>query len=312
MTETTLASTEPRKQLQGHLAAFFTIFVWGITFISTKVLLVSFTPVEIMFYRLVLAVLALFIASPPRLGGVKLDRRWLRDEWKLMAAGLCGVTLFFLFQNVALTYTLAANVSVLISVAPLFTALVSRLVLHEKLKANFFVGFAAAMVGIILIAFNGRVALKLNPLGDLLSLLAALSFAFYSVLIRKVGAPQSQVLAVTRNVFFYGLLFMLPVLPLFDFHLGLERLLVPLNLINLLFLGVVASALCYVTWNFAVHHLGPVKTSVYIYLVPIVTIFASALILQETITLVAGIAMALILIGVALSERVQESPPLRT
>jgi drug/metabolite transporter (DMT)-like permease len=70
---------EPQKQIWGHLAAFFTIFVWGITFISTKMLLVSFTPVEIMFYRLVLAVLALCIASPPRLAWCRPGRQRLRD-----------------------------------------------------------------------------------------------------------------------------------------------------------------------------------------------------------------------------------------
>jgi drug/metabolite transporter (DMT)-like permease len=68
-----------------------------------------------------------------------------------------------------------------------------------------------------------------------------------------------------------------------------------------------ASALCFVTWNYAVHLLGPVKTSVYIYLVPLITIAASALVLHETITLVAGIGMALILVGMALSEREKAS-----
>jgi drug/metabolite transporter (DMT)-like permease len=302
-------SMEPQKQIRGHLAAFFTIFVWGITFISIKELLVPFTPVEIMFYRLILAMLALSIASPPRLVWGKPDRQALRDELKIMAAGLFGVTLFFLFQNIALTYTLAANVSVLISVAPLFTALVSRLFLGEKLKANFLLGFTAAMAGIILIAFNGSFVLKLNPLGDLLSILAALAWAFYSVLIKKINPRQSATLAVTRKVFFYGFLFLLPVLPLFEFHPGLERLAGLPNLLNLLFLGVVASAMCYVTWNVAVHLLGPVKTSVYIYMIPVVTIVASAIILHEPITLVAGIGMALILTGMALSEREKTTVP---
>jgi drug/metabolite transporter (DMT)-like permease len=291
------------KQTQGHLAALFTVTFWGTTFIFTKVLLVPFSPVEIMFYRLILAVLALSIAAPPRLVGVKLDRHALRDEWKIMAAGLCGVTLYFLFQNIALSYTLAANVSVLVSVAPLFTALVSNLVLNEKLKANFFFGFTVAMAGIILIAFNGSFVLKLNPLGDLLSILAALTWAFYSVLIKQISAKQSAMLAVTRRMIFYGLLFMLPLLPLFEVRLGLEHLVELPNLLNLLFLGLGGSALCYITWNYAVHLLGPVKTSAYIYLVPVVTIIASALVLRETLTPVAGIGMALILTGMALSER---------
>jgi drug/metabolite transporter (DMT)-like permease len=296
-----------QKQILGHLAAFFTIFVWGITFIFTKLLLVSFTPVEIMFFRLVLAVLALFAISPPHLSGVKIDRHVLRHEWKIMLAGLCGVTLFMLFQNIALTYTLAANVSVLISVAPLFTALVSRFVLNEKLKASFFLGFAAAMTGIILIAFNGSVFLKLNPLGDLLSLLAALAWAFYSVLIRKASAGQSNTLPMTRKVFFYGLLLALPVLLLSKSPIELKHLAVLSNLFSLLFLGVVALALCYITWNYAVSILGPVKTSSYIYAIPVVTIVASAFVLQEPLTLVAGIGMLLILAGMIISEREKAS-----
>lgn len=298
---------QPTKQVWGHLAAFFTIFVWGITFINTKVLLVTFSPVEIMFYRLILALLVLFAISPPRLSWRKPDHRWLRDEWRLMAAGLCGVTLYFLFQNIALTYTLAANVSVLISVAPLFTALVSRSVLKEKLKANFFFGFTTAIAGIILITFNGSMLLKLNPLGDLLSILAALVWAFYSVLIKQISAQQPSIIVVTRKVFSYGLLFMMPLLPLFDFQLGLERLGVLSNLFNLIFLGAVASALCYLTWNYAIHLLGPVKTSVYIYIIPVITVIAAALVLDETITLMAVIGMALILAGMALSERRQAS-----
>ena len=294
---------KPAQQILGHLAATFTISVWGITFISTKFLLGSFTPVEIMAFRLALALLALFAVSLPSLAHSKLDRQSLRDEWKFVAAGFCGVTLFFLCQNIALAYTLTANVSVLLSVAPLFTALVSRAAFKEKLAANFFLGFTVAMIGIILIAFNGSVVLKLNPLGDLLSIVAALGWACYSALIRKINAPPGALLAVTRKVFFYGLLLLVPLLPLVGFRLGLERLTVLPNLLNLLFLGAVASALCFATWNYAVQRLGPVKTSAYIYVVPVVTIVASLLLLREPITLVAGIGMALILTGMMLSER---------
>ncbi len=291
------------KQLLGHLAALFTISIWGVTFISTKMLLGDFSPVEILFFRLILALAALIIASPPRLAWRWPERSFVQTEWKLAAAGLCGVTLYFLFQNIALSYTLAANVSVLISSAPLFTALVSRVSLNERLKANFFIGFTAAIAGIILIAFNGSVVLKLNPLGDLLSILAALVWALYSVLIKQISTQQSSLLGVTRKVVFYGLLFVLLVLPLFNFHLGLERLTELPNLLNLVFLGVGSSAVSYVTWNYAVHLLGPVKTSVYIYMVPVVTIAVSVLALHEPVTLVAGIGMALILTGMALSER---------
>ncbi len=294
------------KTLLGHLAALVTISIWGMTFISTKVLLADFSPVEVLFFRIVLAIGALSLAIPPRLAlrrpsGQALQA--LRAEWKYIAAGLCGVALFFVLQNVALTYTLAANVSVLLSAAPLFTALLSRAVLGERLKTNFFLGFGLAMVGIILIAFNGSVVLKLNPLGDVLSIVAAMVWAVYSLLIKTANAPDHALFSVTRKVFFYGLLFLLPVLPLFGFRLGLERLASPPNVFHLLFLGVLGSALCFATWNYALKSLGPVKTSAYIYLVPLVSVVAGAVWLHETVTLVAGTGMALILAGMLLSER---------
>lgn len=304
---------DARAHTRGHLAAFLTIIIWGITFISIKVLLDDFSPIEVMFYRLVVALLALLIASPPSLfhsrqadspakpGGFLAV---LQQEWLFMAAGLTGVTLYLIFQNTALYYTLASNVGVLVSIAPLFTALVSAVFLKdEKLSINFFIGFAVAILGILLISFNGNFVLKLNPLGDLLAILAAGAWAFYSVLIRKISVSGSSPLQMTRKLYFYGLLFLLPLLPLFDFNLGLARLLVLPNLLNILFLGLGASALCFVTWNYAVGVLGAVKTSVYIYMTPVVTIAASALLLDERVTLVAMVGVVLILAGLFVSEQ---------
>lgn len=300
---------QPRAHTLGHLAAFITIFIWGITFISIKVLLDAFSPVEVMFYRLVVALAALLIASPPSLrlsNPLAKPADWIsliKKDGLFMAAGLTGVTLYFIFQNTALDYTQASNVGVLISVAPLFTGLVSAAVLRtERLSANFFIGFAVAIAGILLISYNGSTALQLNPLGDLLSLLAAGVWAFYSVSVRKLSEAGVPALRLTRKAFTYGLLFLLPLLPLFDFRLGLARLADLPVLLNFLFLGLGASALCFVTWNYAVGVLGPVRTSVYIYATPVVTIAASALWLGERITTVAAVGVALILAGLYLSE----------
>lgn len=98
----------------GHAAAILTVLIWGTTFISTKVLLAEFQPVELLFFRFVLGYLALWAACPRRL---KLTRR--RQELYFAAAGLCGVTLYFLLENIALTYTQASNVGVLVAVSPI-------------------------------------------------------------------------------------------------------------------------------------------------------------------------------------------------
>lgn len=285
------------KVTHGHLAALVTILIWGTTFISTKILLNEFQPIEILFIRFVLGFVILAIAYPKILH-IK-DKR---KEITFALAGLCGVCLYYLLENIALTYTLAANVGVIISVAPFFTAIVSRLVSKdEKLRINFFVGFLVAMLGIFCISFNGQ-ALEINPLGDVLALVAAFIWALYSVLTRKISQYGYNTIQSTRRVFAYGLVFMIPALFVFGFDVELQQFSDPTNIFNILYLGAGASALCFVTWNVAVKILGAVKTSIYIYMVPVITVVTSVIILGEKITLMSGIGTVLTLLGLIISE----------
>ncbi len=286
------------KKTAGHLAALLTIVIWGTTFISTKILLTDFQPVEILFFRFVMGFLVLWAAFPRRL-----KTAGCRQELTFAAAGLCGICLYYLLENIALTFTMASNVGVIISVAPFFTAILAHLFMksEEKLRVRFFAGFIVAMAGIILISFNGA-ELRLNPMGDLLAVIAALVWACYSILTRKIGSFGYPVILSTRRTFFYGILFMIPALFFWDFHLELSRFADMADLFNILYLGLGASALCFVTWNFAVKELGAVKTSVYIYMVPVITVATSVLILHEPLTLLAGIGTVLTLTGLFLSE----------
>lgn len=287
------------KNVIGHMAALFTIVVWGTTFISTKVLLREFQPVEILIIRFVIGYAILFIVKP---GIMRLSDK--KQEWVFAGAGLCGICLYYLLENIALTYTLASNVGVIISAAPFFTAILSRIFLkgEGKLCVSFFLGFAVAILGICMMSFSGSESMRLNPKGDLLALLAAFVWACYSVLTKKISTFGYSTIQSTRHMFGYGILFMIPAAIAFDFRLGLFRLADPVNLLNILFLGVGASALCFVTWNFAVQVLGAVRTSVYIYVVPVVTIVTSVLILNEKITKAAGFGAVLTLVGLILSE----------
>ena len=289
----------------GHGAALLTILIWGTTFISTKVLLTSFQPVEILFLRFVLGFLALCLIYPRRL---RLGER--RQELWFAAAGLCGVTLYYLLENIALTYTLASNVGVLVSVSPVFTALFSHFLLRrEKLRPAFFAGLAVALAGVVLLSYNGSAVLKLDPRGDVLALLAAAIWSAYSLITRHISSFGYPVVQTTRRIFAYGLVFMLPALLIFGFRPSLAAVLEPVNLLNLVYLGLGACALCFVTWNFAVGKLGAVKTSTYIYLVPVVTLATSALVLGEPVTPLSAVGAALTVAGLALSEHKKGTAP---
>lgn len=283
----------------GHISALFTVVVWGITFISTKVLLNGFKPVEILFYRFIMALVFLFILCP-RILTIKEKKR----EVLFVGAGICGVTLYYLLENIALTYTMASNVAVIVSTVPFFTGIVSRIFLKEseKLSINFFIGFILAIAGIFLISFNGS-EVQINPTGDILALLAAIVWSMYSVITKKISGYGYNTIQVTRRIFIYALLFMLPLLPLFDFKFDLSPFVNKAYLVNILFLGILASAVCFVTWNYAVKILGVVKTSVYIYVQPIVTIVAAYIILGERFTPLALAGTVFTLAGLVISER---------
>lgn len=281
-----------------HLLALLTILIWGTTFVSTKILLVFFQPVEILFFRFLIGYFILLAAHPRRLGRVN----W-KQEMTFVAAGFLGICLYYLLENIALTYTMASNVGVIVSAAPFLTAILACLFMksEEKLRINFFIGFVVAMAGIILISLNGQ-QLKLNPVGDILAFAAAFVWACYSLLIKKIGSFALPVIPVTRRIFFYGILFMAPALFLFDFQLDMSRFAHAASLFNMLYLGIGASAICFATWTYAVNILGAVKTSIYIYMVPVITVIVSFLVLQETVTVFSITGTILAVMGLFISE----------
>lgn len=287
------------KQRYYHLIAILTVAIWGLTFISTKVLINrGLTPQEIFFYRFLVAYIGIWLISPHRL----FTNNW-KDELWLVAGGLFGGSLYFFTENTALGITQTTNVAFIVCTAPLLTTILSLLFYQsEKASKGLIFGSITALVGVGLVVFNGRFILKLSPLGDLLTLAAALSWAFYSLIIKKMAGRYST-LFITRKIFFYGILTILPAFLLQPLRPDVTVLLQPTVMFNLLFLAVLASLICFVTWNVVLKQLGTVKASNYIYLNPLVTMVASAIILREQITPMALAGAVCILFGVFLAEK---------
>lgn len=293
------------RQLSGHLMAFFVSVVWGTTFISSKLLLTCFHPAEIVLFRMFLAWLTLLL-----LDRKPLLPKSLGDEWPFMAAGLCGLTLKNIFENTGLSYTLASNCGIIMSAAPLFTALALWLSRRApRPRAGFFAGFVLAMSGICLISLAGS-SLDLDPVGNLFLLGAALAWGCYGIFLEIASSRGYSNLQATRKVFFWGSLFTLACVPLYGgrLNLDLSRFADPVMLFNILYLSVGASAVCFILWNRAIGVIGTLATNLYIYLTPVITMLFSALILHETITPASLAAAALIIAGLWLSQRAEKQP----
>ena len=276
----------------------FCAVVWGATFISTKVLLEYLSPLQILFSRFLLGYIALWCLYPHR------SPKYGRKAQLLFAlAGFLGTFLYFLMENVALQHTTASNVGVLVSLAPLFTAAVSKLENPKlTLSLQFFVGAVLSFVGVLLIVFGDNMSLVINPLGDTLALGAAFVWALYSIVLNKLSVYKAPILVSTRTIFGYGLIFIVAGVLYADDFPGSEILLKTEVWSNLIFLGFIACAARYSMWTMAVETIGPDRTALYLYLVPVICLVCSYLILGENLTAWSAAGTFLVLFGLILSQ----------
>lgn len=277
-----------------HLAGILVVAIWGTTFISTKVLIGNgLAPQEIFFYRFLIAYVGIWFVSRGRLFADS-----FKDEAMLALAGLFGGSLYFFTENTALGITQASNVSFLLCGTPVITTLLSKMFYRdEKISGRFAAGSLLALAGVAMVVFDGVTVLKVSPAGDLLTLAASFSWGFYSIVIRKLENRYSTAF-ITRKVFFYGLVTICPVFlfepldtgALFSFGLSVW--------LNLVFLAVIASLVCFVVWNAVIKEIGIVQATNYVYLSPLVTLVVSAAVLGERMGPVALAGAACIMAGV--------------
>ena len=275
------------------------VAIWGVTFVCTKLLLLGgLTAAQIFILRFIIAYLLLLGYSLSK-GIHWLSNSW-RDELNMMALGVFGGSLYFLTENSAMNYTTTTNTSIIVSLCPLFaSAIIGAFYKTERLNRWQTVGTVMAALGVIMVVMNGHFVLHLSPLGDALAFGACMCWAFYSLLIIPVSKRYPTVF-ITRKVFFYGLLSMIPYIilhPDLNIQLVINK---PTLLANLLFLGCVASMLCYVAWNWVLKRLGAVVATNYVYLNPVTTIVFAWMVLNEQITVWFIIGTVLILYGMYL------------
>ena len=298
----------PANRLRYHLLTLAVVAVWGVTFVSTKVLIgAGMHPVAIFFVRFMLAYAGIWLYIALSRQPAKLWYGW-KEELVFLLLGVSGGSLYFLTENLALAYTQATNVAFLVCSAPLFTALFT--LIYRRFGKGRFVdglepvrlgwplvgGTVLALSGMAMVVFDGA-RLQLSARGDLLAIAAALCWAVYSLFMSQMTRDHGTVTA-TRKVFFYGLLTILPFLGGYKDSFAPAILGQTAVWFNLLFLGLVASLLCFILWNLAMDKLGNVTTTNYVYLNPVFTLLSAMALLGERMTLLAGIGCAAILAGV--------------
>lgn len=288
-----------RDNLICHITAFITVVIWGSTFISTKLLIQNgLTPAQIFTLRFLIAYALMLAVSHKRLFA-----KSAKDELMMMALGATGGSIYFLAENCALLYSTATNVSLIVCSCPLFATMLFCLCFKGvSLNRRQVIGAVLAFLGMAAVVLNGQFVLHLSPIGDSLAFAACLCWAVYSILMKPVTGRYGSGF-ITRKVFFYGLVTIMPYYLFFPELPSASVLLRPAVMGNLLFLGVVASMACFLTWTWCIRKIGAMRATNYVYVNPVATIVFAAWILDEHITPWFIMGSTLIIVGLYLSNR---------
>ena len=283
-----------------HLVAFLTVAIWGTTFVATKVLMLNgLSPAQIFTLRFSIAYVLMLCFN---------HRRFLADSWKdeakMALLGITGGSLYFYSENEAMNFTTTTNTSLIVCSCPLFATLLVRMVYKDSSRIHIvqLLGSLLAFVGMIIVVLNGRFVLHLSPVGDALAFTACMCWAIYSLLMKSVSNHYGAAF-ITRKVFFYGVLTILPYYLFIPGFPPIEVFSRPQVFGNLLFLGCLASMICFLTWNWCISKLGTVKATNWVYFNPITTMIFASWVLDEKITPYFLVAATCILIGMYVADK---------
>lgn len=290
--------------LIAHLGAFFTVAAWGSSFLSTKVIMAEgdVTPVEMYIYRFAIAYVILLCFTFRRFMSNNFS-----DEFRFFVCGLCAGSLYFITENYALKYTSTGNVSLLAAVSPLFTTILMSVIYKIRMKPGVIIGSIITFGGVACIIFSHGEGFVIRPKGDILALSAALSWAIYTLTVKRL-IPLYNSFFITRKLFFYGVITALPLLFLQKEPLHLNVLFnfdqpsIPLNFI---FLVLFCSLGAYLIWNEAMKNLGAVRANNYLYMQPLITMIAAYFLLHEEIYLLGYVGCVLIVGGLVISDKMK-------
>lgn len=282
-------------RLKWHAVAFFTIFIWAITFLTTKSLEETFTNLEILVFRYSLAYVVIWMICPKK-------PEWYgwKTEGLIILASICGTSFYQYMENLSVYYTTPASVSFITAMAPLFTAIFSKFILKTKLELKTVIGMIVSIIGVGFISFGDSKIIDTGLLGDMIILFVIWLWAIYTIIIKILSEKEIKGYLLTRKLFFYSLIEMLiPVILTFDvkksdFSVN--------NIGGLVFLGIFASAICFFTWNLSVEKLGPVTTSKYLFVMPIITLVAQIVTGMSELSIIAVNGMCLVLAGLIFSQ----------
>ena len=273
-----------------------TVVFWGLSIISTKVVLAQIPPVSIAFFRYSIATATLI---PLALLTHSLPKITLKDLRAIVITSLLGIVLYFLFENNALQYTTASNASMLVAAMPLFAVFIESLFFRQRVSWKMAICILISIVGVYLVVtVDGRLDFSsARFFGNLLMMGSMICWVVYTFLNKNLEGKYSGMTIITYQSLASIFIFMPFVIPEIKRWPELASI-TPSILANLVFLGVFCSALEYLCYIYAVKRLGATVSTTFLNLIPVVTVVSGTLLLQEKLLWIEVLGMGLIMASI--------------
>lgn len=287
---------------KAHFLAMILMILWGVSYLSIKVVVHEIHPILAAFYRFLIAAIILFIYLKVRYPEEKVLKE---DKVGMALCGFFGVAMYFLFENCAVYFTSASNVAIIISSIPIFTLISQRIIFKERINMVKGVGAFLSIIGIgIILLSKGKVSLfSKGTIGDLMGLGAALCWVAYTVCISKLKGNYKSIVVTTYQTI-WGCILLSPSIFIFQSSVPSYK-----AVANLLYLALFCTCIGYAIYIYCQNKLGATVITTYINLQPIVSMISATILLNEHINSKQILGSTIIITGLFLaskSEKINE------
>lgn len=274
------------------IAIVLSVIFWGYSFVSTKIVLAELPPITIAFFRQIIASIVLIAVLYAKKLFVKMP---VKDLLLLTASSFFGIVLYFIFENTGLKYTTASNGSIIVAAVPIFTLITEYLFYKFKITVRLVLCVAISIFGVVLVIFE-QGALDFtsgSTKGNLLMIGAMVAWVIYTIVCKSLTDKYKGIVITAYQMIAGSVLFIPFIIPEISQWHGISAY----STFNLIYLAIFCSALSYYLYNYAVKGLGATVSSMFLNLIPVVSIIGGVLVLGEKVSILQISGMLLIMIS---------------
>ncbi len=286
------------KRYGVHILAVTAMLFWGMSFIWSKIVFETYSPITTIFFRLLISVVALFlfiIVTGQKETIKKKDFRYL------FLSALFNPFIYFIGENFGLQNVSASLAAVIISTIPVLTPFIVVFFYTERISRLNIIGLVLSFIGVIIIIFSDSGKLEGNFTGIAFLFMAVISAIFYTIFVKKLSSSYKPITIIAwQNLL--GVFLFFPIFLFFNLKEVIEITPSSKTLLSLVMLGLFASSAAFIFYTYAIKNLGIIKTNLYTNLIPVFAFIFSFILLGETVTLLKSAGLIVVLLGIILSE----------